>query len=261
MERITTFDERFYKDEKVKNKKTGKHIFVSTTHLIKKQASTPIGLTKWILQNGWDSSQRIMKEAGEFGTIVHNEGENMIIDPNWGEPKYSHLEKKLQIYPRLARSEEDMHEAICCLIGMKNFLNDNKFIVEKCESKFVHPLGYGGTKDIVGRYKDKPKKKWLLDWKTSKYVWDTMRIQGVAYMKHEGADRCGVVRLGTQFKRYYSIDEVKVKDHNRFWGRFLRYLEDYYADNPDPQPKVFDKEQKIFINDELIQITTKPEEG
>ena len=88
MERITTFDERFYKSEDVKNKKTGGYYFVSTTHCIKRQAPTPIGLMKWIAQNGWDDSQRIMKEAGDFGSLVHDEGETMIKDVNWGEIDY-----------------------------------------------------------------------------------------------------------------------------------------------------------------------------
>lgn len=127
--------------------------------------------------------QTVSKRATDIGTTLHDSIEDYLRD---GKP-----------FPDPTCVEEEN-----CFTAAMTFLIEHD--IEPLDIEFeVNGLGYGGRADLICKMDGT---LWLLDWKTSKAVWDEYRIQLAAY-RHEApiqVERHGVVR----FDKYEPVYEI-----------------------------------------------------
>ncbi len=171
---VTTCDERWYDIEK--KGKDGKvaYDFIPSVTWIASYYPKGTEFYKWLAKHGWDESQAIMHEAGNRGSKVHQAIEALVAgvelkadehfpNPNTGQPEELSVEE---------------WEALCSFndwvkTTKPQFIQNEQTVISK-EHNFA------GTVDCVaiinGEY-------YIIDWKTSQYIWPSMEIQISAY-KH-----------------------------------------------------------------------------
>jgi|GEM_PF-2803206 len=114
--------------------------------------------------------------------------------------------------------------------------------------------GYAGTVDLVclldGRLT-------VIDWKTSKAIYDGYKCQVAAYCKAIGAERGMIVQLGSKTKQGYSVwDTDKSAEKS---GRDIDYYYELFGNvkaiwdhlNPDPHPRTMDIQETLSIHQEV----------
>lgn len=137
----------------------------------------------WLKQEGLNAD-RIMKEAGELGTAVHNAIENLL---NGGEIEWD---------------GENYSEKAWIMIN--RFMEFYKFVESHSgvELVLVNPkLEIGGTLDLVCKINGNT---WLIDHKTSNNIWHTHKVQVAVYKTlyeaeiKEKIDHIGILHLNAQ---------------------------------------------------------------
>jgi len=222
------YDERYYVDEKEKlNKTTGLKWFPSVTFVMKHKPANNI-LTEWIANKGWEESRRIMMHRANIGTFVHNTLEEMLVDgKEYNEEEITHLFK----------DPKDALFVKRCLLGAMNWAD---VMTKKYEDfKILHceipcfGTDYAGTVDLVIQADGE---KWVIDFKTSKNIYDSHKMQIVAYMKALGIKNGAVLQLGNRTKQRYTFSVIKPEDASNFWEMFTRIKDLFYLDTKKVQP-------------------------
>ena len=227
------YDERFYCKEGMLNSRNGTKWFPSATHILKWK-TTPPELMEWIGNKGYEESRRIMHRKGDLGKYVHNALERMLKD-GLGWPM-ADIEKD---FP-------DAKEALFVKRALKGALNwaenmqkkyDDFEILEAEQSLFG--ADYAGTVDLLVKMGGET---WLIDFKTSKSVFPTHKIQVIAYQKARGADRGAVLLLGNRTKQRYTFSpicqDVKkiISEEEWCWKQFQLIKDLFYLDHPMAKP-------------------------
>lgn len=171
--RCTTVDERWYIRD-TKNEVTGlpEYEFVPSVTWIAEHYPKGTSFYKWLASKGWDEAEAIKNAAGDKGSRVHYairdliEGKTVAIDAKYktadgDEPKELTLE------------EYD------CLMAFALWHKEIKPEFMSCEFQ-VWGDGYAGTVDLLCKIGGQI---YLVDFKTSQYVWPSMELQVSAY-KH-----------------------------------------------------------------------------
>lgn len=218
MKQITQpqYDERFYEHE-------GRY-YPSVTYILGWLPTAP-ELKEWIGNKGWEESRRIMHLRGDIGSYVHNAIELMIKDG----AKYTEAD--------IDKDIKDEKEALFvkrCLLGFMNFIEElpeGSVILESEETVIAED--YAGTVDLTIKIDGEI---WIMDWKTSKSIRESHKIQLEAYRRAAGAKRCAVVQLGNRTKKRYTMSEVKEKNRDFLWAKFQQVKGLFYLENPDPRP-------------------------
>jgi hypothetical protein len=159
---------------------------------------------RWYSKHGYDKCQKIMNDRAAYGTRFHTEMENMITGK---EVWYDNDEMKIAL--EMAR----------------DWVSEHKIDTIRTEETLYDDfLQLAGTADAQVYAENIPKfdnkrVKLLLDWKTSKRVYDSYELQVAGYMYmaekiHDTTfDGCGVVafRDGKVHEKYWTREEALKK--------------------------------------------------
>ena len=147
---------------------------------------------RWYAKYGWDYCIGVRDDRAAFGTRVHKEIQNWLEDKNiWVDNK-------------------DMGETMDLF---KEWVGIHDVVPEKLEFRlFNDDMGVAGTCDFFGKFDGKDM---IIDWKTSKKVYDNYSLQVSAYLymfEHQykkRLDGAGIVcfRDGKIVEKYFSRDE------------------------------------------------------
>ena len=170
-----------------------------------------IGFMKWLASTGWDEAQAIKEAAGGRGSKVHQavtallDGltismSDVLPNPETQKPEPLSLEE---------------YEAIISFVAWHK--QSNPVLVVRDMVVWNKEHGYAGTADalfLIGRV------LWLIDFKTSKAVWPSHRIQVSAYrhtpeveavMRNQKVSeiRLGILQLGYRLNKMgWKLTEV-----------------------------------------------------
>jgi hypothetical protein len=174
-----------------------------------------IGFYKWLAQHGWDESQAIKQARGDEGYKVHAAIKALLN----GET----VTMESAFYNETLNAPEPLNpDEYECLMSFCDWFALARPAVISCEyvvwnESSVPGNGYAGMVDLKcclsadylatalkGRHKwgiegakHQPEDVWIVDFKTSQYLWPSHEIQVSAY-KHadRGVDRLGILQLG-----------------------------------------------------------------
>lgn len=180
---VTIADERWYTKSST-DEKTGLPVYeyIPSVTWIAGKYPKGIGFWKWLAEKGWDESQAEKEAAGEKGSKIHNAindilaGYEIRMDSKYANSK--------GVFEELTLEECD------AILSFKKW-----FDAEKPESiawdipVFNKARGYAGTIDYICKIGED---YWIIDFKSSQYVWAEYELQISAY--HQGVlDGCADV--------------------------------------------------------------------
>jgi len=199
---ITTVDERFYAVPKAPD---GYTYYPSSTWIA---SYYPKGIAyfKWLANHGWDEAESLKTAAGEKGSKVHHAiadllgGKTVSIDA-----KYANNDGE----PEELTPEE--YECIMSFVAWHKSVNPKMLSSEKTVLNIKE--GYAGTIDFLCEINNKV---YLIDFKTSQYIWPSHEIQIASYLHADGIPKCtpAVLQLGYKRNRNkYKFTELDDKYH------------------------------------------------
>lgn len=179
---ITTSDERWYEIDKK---------FVPSVTWIADSYPKGVAFYKWLANHGWDEAESIKREAGEKGSRVHAAIEDLLKGQTIKmDAKYPDNEGDM------AELSVDEYGAIMSFVDWYHSLKNVK-VIEIEKTVFNKKEGYAGTLDMVLTIDGE---KWIVDIKTSAYIWPSHEIQISAY-KHCGYEDAKLAILQVGYKR------------------------------------------------------------
>lgn len=125
-------------------------------------------------------------------------------------------------------SKADIDKAENCLLSFYEWLKHSRLEAIQVETPLVSNLyGYGGTIDCYGLLNNKPT---LIDFKTSKSIYDEMFYQVAAYkqllLEHKKeVSQVRIVRIGRDETE--GFEEHKVDNLDDYWNIFFHCLQIY----------------------------------
>jgi len=170
---ITTVDERCY----VKAVKDEQGIpvvaFVPSVTWICGHYPKGIAFYKWLANKGWDEAESLKQSAGDKGSRVHKAIENLINGEEVRlDAQFDNSEGKL---------EELSAEEYGCVMSFAQWFESVKPEIITAETTiFSEKNNFAGTIDFICKIGDE---KWIVDFKTSQYVWPEYELQLSAYKK------------------------------------------------------------------------------
>lgn len=172
--RVTTADERWYM-KSVENPitKLPEWKFVPSTTWITGCWPKGIGFYKWLADKGWDEAEAIKSSAGDKGSKVHMaisailRGEEVRIDSKFVNPSTGQ-EEELKV---------DEIECIQSFMDWKRSLKEFRPVAWDI-TLFSEKHNFAGSVDLVA-YVDGL--LYLIDFKTSQYIWTEYELQVSAY--------------------------------------------------------------------------------
>ena len=170
---VTIADERWYLKQKI-NDKTGIPEYEGVPSVTWITQSYPKGIAyfKWLADKGWDEAEAIKSAAGDKGSKVHLaieailRGEEVRIDSKFPS-KQTGMEEELNL------------EECDAILSFKKWLdraNPKVLVSEKV--LFSDIFGYAGTVDFICQIGEE---YWIVDFKTSQYIWPSHELQLSAY--------------------------------------------------------------------------------
>lgn len=170
---ITIVDERWYCKE-IKNDKTGvpEMKFVPSVTWITQSYPKGIGYFKWLADHGWDEAESLKNAAGDKGSKVHlaiediMQGKEVRIDSKFMN-KSTGLEEELTL---------EECDAIMSFIAWRDEVKPEMITFET--TVFSDQHNYAGTIDFICKIGEE---YWVIDFKTSQYVWPAHELQLNAY--------------------------------------------------------------------------------
>ena len=245
--RVTTLDERWYSKATI-DKVTGlpTYDYFPSATWIANYYPKGIQYFKWLASKGWDESQAIMESAGEKGTRVHKATELL--------EKGSQIPIDMTLPDRLGVEKELTTEEVACILSFKTFFELVKPEVLASEITVFCP-DCAGTIDSIWRVKkdikvgyDSTMTKgiWIIDKKTSQYIWESSKIQlsiyneaeipyNSMYISEEEWKNRKLAILGLGNKRTksgYKFTEIPYKP------KMVQVAKDIWAnENPKAKPK------------------------
>lgn len=173
--RITTCDERWYANS-IYNEITGlpEYKYIPSVTWIAGYYPKGIAFYKWLADKGWDEAEAIKSAAGDKGSKVHKGTEDL--DHGLAIPIDTRY-----INPSTGKEEELSLEEVECLLSFAKWLDETKPELITCELT-VYGNGYAGTLDRIYRISGQI---YIVDIKTSQYIWEEHKLQVSAYSHAE----------------------------------------------------------------------------
>lgn len=175
---VTTTDERWYMKPSA-NKESGvpEYVAVPSVTFIAHSYPKGIGYMKWLSDKGWDEAKAIKNAAGNKGSKVHQacdailSGHEVRIDSTFMNHE-TDKEEELTL--------EECDAIISFVKWMNDLKGDGRVLKSIANEKvlFSEQHGYAGTFDFICKIDDE---YWLIDFKTSQYVWPEHQLQMSAY--------------------------------------------------------------------------------
>lgn len=173
---VTIADERWYM-KPVENPVSGipEFTYVPSVTWIAQSYPKGIGYFKWLAEKGWDEAEGIKQTAGDKGTKVHLAIEDVI------NGKEVRIDSK---YPNKSSGQmEELTLEECDAILSFIAWRKEQCLVQNLATEitvFSVKHNYAGTVDWIVRIDDS---FWIIDFKTSQFVWPSHEIQLNAYKK------------------------------------------------------------------------------
>ena len=234
---ITSQDNRFYLVD-------GEYYPSVTTILTAYPKS--VGFFKWLTTNGnWQEAEKAKEEAGSRGSKVHNAILQLING------------KRLKL---LDSNKESIftNEEWKMILAFKNFWDDFEPITLECEKtvfskrfKFAGTIDWMGTIKMPGKDKKAKRVLAIMDWKTSKAIYNSNLVQVAAYafasteMEKKKAQALAVIQLGSKNKKGYAVKFVE--DRETCFNVFLAVKTIWDFENPNARPSTEDLPGEIKI--------------
>jgi hypothetical protein len=229
---ITCPDERWYTKE-IKNKETGlpDHKFVPSATWICNFYPKGIEYFKWLASKGWDEAEAIKNEAGERGSCVHHLIERLLKGDTIGIDE-SYMNRTITV------SEYD------AAISFKRWYDETQPEVVSVEKTFFNEKdGYAGTVDLVCKIDGED---WVIDFKTSAYIWPSHKLQLSCYKRglKLSSAKMGVLQVGyKRNKKGFKLTEI-----DDCYDLFEATKTIWKFENGDKQPKQKDYPLSIKLN-------------
>lgn len=171
--RVTTTDERWYaipSDDPVT--KLPSYRYIPSVTWICGHYPKGIAFYKWLADKGWDESQALKQAAGDKGSKIHAAIEALIAG---GEVK---LDDKLMnnTTGEMEELTTEEWEAILSFVLWANEVKP-KFLISEM-TVLSEQYGFAGTVDAVVQIEDQV---YIVDFKSSQYVWPEYELQISAY--------------------------------------------------------------------------------
>lgn len=135
---------------------------------------------KWLAEQGWSEAEAIKQAAGDKGSKVHEaistifRGEEVRIDS-----KFVNRSKSTEDAPFLEELNFEEVECIISFLDWRKSLTSFEPITWDI-TVFSEQYGYAGSVDLIARIDGQ---LYIIDFKTSQYVWDEYELQVSAYRK------------------------------------------------------------------------------
>jgi hypothetical protein len=208
---VTTVDERWY-IKPDNDQKTGlpTYQFVPSVTWIAEHYPKGIGYYKWLANKGWDEAEAIKEAAGDKGSKVHYAVADLI------NGKVVKIDSKY-MNPKTEQEEELTLEEYDCIVSFTDWVKEAK--PKFLQSEFVvWGEGYAGTVDLLCEIAGKI---YIVDFKTSQYIWPSHELQLSAYLhalppeldKNESfPPHLAILQLGYRLnKKKYKLTEISDK--------------------------------------------------
>lgn len=192
---------------------------------------------KWLANKGWDESQAIVAAAGVKGHKVHQmisdllngqsiKMDSLVLNPETGEREPIELEEYESLLSFADWFREVKPEPIANEVAVFNTTE-----------------GFAGTVDFICKIDGQ---LWIVDFKTSQYIWPSYEIQVAAYAHTDGIEvphKLAILQLGyKRNKKRYKFTEVSdqfdlFQAAHRIWKK----------ENPNSKPFVADYPMEISL--------------
>lgn len=170
---VTIADERWYL-KSVVNKTTGipEYLGVPSVTWIAQSYPKGIAYFKWLAEKGWDEAEAIKTAAGDKGSKVHQAIEWVM---NGIE-----IRVDTKMMNRSTGYEEELTLEECdAILSFIKWKEENKpELIAQEVTVFSENHNYAGTIDFICKIGEEV---WIIDFKTSKYIWPSMELQLSAY--------------------------------------------------------------------------------
>lgn len=173
--RITCEDERWYAKPST-NSSTGlpEFEFYPSSTWIANCYPKGIAYFKWLASKGWDEAESIKESAGEKGSKVHNAIETLELQGHLS------IDTLFENYSKGTNAPLTVEE-LDCVLSFSKWHKEAKPQLLAVELT-VFGNGYAGTLDRIYRIGGQI---WIVDFKTSQYIWESHRIQISSYSHAE----------------------------------------------------------------------------
>lgn len=237
------YDERFYMkeldDSCVYNP--------SVTYMIGCAYPTEYGLVQWRGDVGNKRADEILEETGDDGSFVHEciegilNGESIqseLINMKYKPKRTLKIKRCLKAF--LDWHKEHMPETISAesIIWVDPINIHEKYEhegdVEDCE-KCKEINGFAGTLDFLCEINGE---KYLIDFKTSKAIRPTHKIQVCAYGLAHEVDHVALLHLGNTTKKRYSFNVLKPEDRLKYTKQFFQVNRLFKTLYPNAKPNL-----------------------
>lgn len=170
---ITTVDERWYVKAIKDDQGIPKVVFVPSVTWIAGHYPKGIAFYKWLAGKGWDEAESLKQSAGDKGSRVHKAIEDLI---NGHE-----LRLDAQFDGVEGKPEELSADEYACAMSFVQWFESVKPEIITAETTiFSEKNNFAGTIDFICKIGDE---KWIIDFKTSQYIWPEYELQLSAYKK------------------------------------------------------------------------------
>lgn len=211
---IKEFDERYYQ--------RGDDFAPSVTYILQCVYPTGFGLIDWIGNVGNKRADEIKNESAEEGSFVHESIEKILKGFRISNEEINTVFKNHKRALKVKR----------CLQSFINWYNEFKpEIISTEKTIWNEEHCFAGTLDLKCRINDEI---WTVDFKTSKDVHDSHKVQVSAYRFADGDEgKCAILHLGNSTKKRYSWIEV---DYDKYFHQFTQFNTTFKILYPNAKP-------------------------
>ena len=236
---VTTTDERWY-IRQAEDKKTGLPIYEYIPSVTWIAGFYPKGIAfyKWLADKGWDEAEAIKSAAGDKGSKVHLAIADLI------DGKTVKINDK---YPNKTTEKDEelsLEEYECIMSFAEWFKKTKPEILEREFVVFNDTQGYAGTVDLYCKIDGK---EYVIDLKTSPYIWPEHELQISAY-KHAFTQpvNIAILQLGYQKNK---ISKYKFTEIEDCFNVFLATKQIWTKGTEGVEPKQRDYPLEIKLNE------------
>ena len=200
---VTTIDERWYAKE-TEDKITGlpRFEYVPSVTWICDHYPKGTGFYKWLASKGWDEAEAIKNAAGDKGSKVHKAVQALI------EGATINIDAKF-LNPSTEKEEELTLGEYDCLMSFVLWHKETNPQFLKWEF-CVWGDGYAGTVDLFCTINGEP---YLVDFKTSQYIWPSHELQVSAYKRagdFPSETKLAILQLGYKLnKKRFKFTDIE----------------------------------------------------